>query len=89
MPSIVSKNTRYYYEIDKDGNKVLRHILIGTPDLILQVPADGVTIDVVPPNSVGTEEIKDQSVQLEDLAPEVTDQMADRVTQDDLDKFKV
>ena len=53
------------------------------------VPADGVTIDTVPPDSVGTRQIEDGSVLLEDLNKEVLDNMADRVTQDDLDDFNV
>ena len=70
MKSIVSKNARYFYEEDEQGNKVLRHILIGSQANVLTVP-DGVTIDVVPDNSVGTDQIKDGSVKLDDLSEEV------------------
>ena len=77
----------FYYEIDKDGNQVLRHIRVQQRNF--EVPADGITIDTVPPDSVGGEQIVDGSVKLEDLNHEVTDSIADRVTQDDLDGFSV
>lgn len=77
----------FYYETDKEGNQVLRHIRVQQHNF--EVPADGITIDTVPPDSVGTEQIIDKSVKMEDLNPEVTDSIADRVTQDDLDNFEV
>jgi predicted transcriptional regulator len=77
----------FYYDIDKEGNRVLRHIRVQQHNF--EVPADGITIDTVPPDSVGTEQIIDKSVKMEDLNPEVTDSIADRVTQDDLDNFEV
>lgn len=95
MKSIVSKNTRYFYEEDKDGNKVLRHILIGSAENILLVPSDGVTIDVVPENAVGSAQIINDTVEEEDLKPELRDKIndglsgADRVSQEDLDAFRV
>ena len=52
-------------------------------------PADGITIDTVPPDSVGTEQIVDESVTMDDLHPDVKDSIADRVTSDELDHFKV
>lgn len=90
MPSIVSKNTRYFYEVDKQGNKIIRHILIGSPENILQIPSDGhITIDTLPADSVGSEQIENESVEMEDLSPRVKEQMADRVSQQDLDNFQV
>ena len=77
----------FYYEIDKDGNQVLRHIRVQQRSF--DVPADGITIDTVPPDSVGTEQIVDESVTMDDLHPEVKDSIADRVTSDELDHFKV
>ena len=77
----------FYYETDEDGNQVLRHIRVQQRSF--EVPADGIIIDTVPPDSVGTEQIIDKSVKLEDLNQEVTDSIADRVTQDDLDGFEV
>lgn len=44
------------------------------------------------PDSVGTEEIKNDSVEMEDLNKKVKDTMLtgdDRVTQDDIDEFNV
>ena len=77
----------FYFDIDKDGNQVLRHIRVQQRSF--EVPADGITIDTVPPDSVGTEQIIDKSVKMEDLNQEVTDSIADRVTQDELDGFHV
>lgn len=77
----------FYYEIDKDGNQVLRHIRVQQRNF--EVPADGITIDTVPPDSVGTEQIVDESVMMDDLHPEVKDSIADRVTSEELDHFKV
>lgn len=77
----------FYYEIDKEGNRVLRHIRVQQHNF--EVPADGITIDTVPPDSVGTDQIVDKSVKLEDLNDEVTDSIADRVTGEELDQFKV
>lgn len=90
MPSIVSKNTRYFYEVDEQGNKIIRHILIGSPENILQIPSDGqITIDTLPADSVGSKQIENESVEMEDLSPRVKEQMAERVSQQDLDKFQV
>lgn len=44
---------------------------------------------VAPADSVGSEEIKDESVEMEDLSPGVKEQMAERVTQEDLAGFQV
>ena len=55
----------FYYETAADGTRTLRHIRVN--QRTYNVPADGVTIDTIPPNSVGSEEIKDGSVKAEDL----------------------
>lgn len=50
------------------------------------------TLDVVPPNSVGTEQIVDDSVKMEDLNSEVKDEMVtkeNRVTAEELAAFEV
>lgn len=84
MPSIVSKNTRYFYEVDKQGNKIIRHILIGSPENILQIPSDGqITIDTLPADSVGSEQIKDETVELRDLSPEAREAMENQFATDD------
>ena len=77
----------FYFEIDKDGNQVLRHIRVQQRSF--DVPADGVTIDTVPPDSVGTEQIINEGVMMDDLHPEVKDSIADRVTSEELDHFRV
>lgn len=84
---LVNTPLHFYTEITEDGTEVLRHIRV--QQRVYNVPADGVTIDTVPPDSVGTRQIEDGSVQMEDLNKEVLDNMADRVTQDDLDDFNV
>ena len=79
----------FYYETDKDGKRVLRHIRFYQHNF--QVPADGITIDVVPDNSVGSEQIKDGTVEMQDLSKDVKEQLspAERVTQDELNNFNV
>ena len=84
---LVNAPLHFYTERTDDGAEVLRHIRV--QQRIFDVPADGVTIDTVPPDSVGSRQIEDGSVQLEDLNKDVLDNMADRVTQEDLDNFKV
>lgn len=77
----------FYYEIDKNGKQVLRHIRVQQRSF--EVPADGITIDVVPPDSVGTEQIEDGSIMMDDLNKDVKDNIADRVSSDELDGFQV
>jgi len=84
---LVNAPLHFYTETAEDGTEVLRHIRV--QQRVFNVPADGITIDTVPPDSVGTRQIEDGSVMLDDLNPEVKDNMADRVTQEDLDNFKV
>jgi hypothetical protein len=84
---LVNAPLHFYTERTDDGAEVLRHIRV--QQRTFDVPADGVTIDTVPPDSVGSRQIEDGSVQLEDLNKDVLDNMADRVTQEDLDNFKV
>lgn len=50
------------------------------------------TLDIVPADSVGSKEIKDDAVMMEDLNSSVKEEMmtqSDRVTKDDLDNFVV
>lgn len=65
---LVPASMHFYYETTDDGTNILRHIRVN--QRTFQVPADGVTIDTVPPDSVGTEQIADGSVQMEDLSPD-------------------
>ena len=51
-----------------------------------------VTADTMPENSVGTEQIKEDSIMMDDLNSEVRDNMltpSDRVTEEDLANFEV
>ena len=64
---LVNAPMHFYTETKGDGTEVLRHIRVQQKNF--EVPADGVTIDVVPPDSVGTEEIRDGGVHMEDLDP--------------------
>ena len=84
---LVNAPLHFYTERADDGAEVLRHIRV--QQRTFDVPADGVTIDTVPPDSVGSRQIQDGGVQLEDLNKDVLDNMADRVTQEDLDDFNV
>ena len=90
LESIQEGNQRYYYK-QKDGQNLLIGSIVGKRHIVIRFPA-GSTIDVVPPNSVGTDELKDGGVEMEDLNDDVKDTMLtsdDRVTPDDIDKFDV
>lgn len=58
----------FYYETAEDGTRILRHIRVN--QRTYQVPSDGVTIDTLPADSVGSAQIEDGSVQMEDLSPD-------------------
>ena len=90
LDSIQEGNQRYYYK-QKDGQNLLIGSIVGKRHLIIRFP-EGSTIDVVPPDSVGTRQIQDDSVEMEDLNQKVKDKMMtddDRVTQQDIDNFNV
>lgn len=78
----------FYYETDKDGKRVLRHIRVNWHQF--EVPADGVTVEI-PEGSVGSKEIEDESVEMQDLSKDVKEKLspAERVTQDELNNFNV
>lgn len=59
----------FYYETAADGTRTLRHIRVN--QRTYNVPADGVTIDTVPPDSVGSKQIIDHSVGSDDLDPTI------------------
>ena len=77
---LVPSTLHFYYETQDDGTNVLRHIRVN--QRTFDVPADGVTIDVVPPDSVGTEQIEDGSLQLQDLSPEAREAMENKFATD-------
>ena len=62
----------FYYETDPEtGSNILRHIRAN--QRTLEVPEEGITIDDLPPNIIGTEQIKDGTIQPEDLSGLVQD----------------
>ena len=69
LDSIQEGNQRYYYKT-KDGQNLLIGSIVGKRHLVIRFP-EGSTIDVIPPSSVGSEEIVDGSVKHEDLDPEI------------------
>jgi hypothetical protein len=71
--ALVNAPLHFYYEVTTDGAEVLRHIRVQQRKF--DVPADGVTIDVVPSNSVGTEQIKNGTIQTEDISLEMKDKL--------------
>lgn len=84
----VNAPLHFYYDTNAAGKRVLRHIRVNWHQF--EVPADGVTVDTVPADSVGSAQIEDNSVMMEDLNDDVKEQLApaERVTQQDLDGFK-
>lgn len=75
----------FYYETI-DGQRILRHIRVNWHEF--EVPADGVTVEI-PEGSVGTREIEDEGVEMQDLSKDVREKLspAERVTQDELNNF--
>lgn len=69
LDSIQEGNQRYYYK-EKDGQNLLIGSIVGKRHLVIRFP-EGSTIDVIPPNSVDSDAIKDGSVKHEDLDPEI------------------
>jgi hypothetical protein len=69
LESIQEGNQRYYYK-QKDGQNLLIGAIVGKRHLVIRFPA-GSTIDVIPKDSVGTDEIKDGGVHQEDLDPNI------------------
>ena len=66
LPYIVCNGARYYYEPKQDGTNQLRAQVFGKSRLVIRYP-EGSTIDTVPANAVGSAQIEDGSVQLQDL----------------------
>lgn len=69
LESIQEGNQRYYYKT-KDGQNLLIGSIVGKRHLVIRFP-EGSTIDVIPPNAVDSDAIKDGSVKHEDLDPEI------------------
>lgn len=90
LESIQEGNQRYYYKTVDGQNKLIGSI-VGKRHLVIRFP-EGSTIDVLPPDTVGSREIKNDSVEMEDLNSRVKDAMVtdkDRVTQEQIDNFEV
>ena len=68
LDSIQEGNQRYYYKTEGGQNKLIGSI-VGKRHLVIRFP-EGSTIDVVPPDSVGTDQIIDGAVQTEDISPD-------------------
>lgn len=85
LDSIQEGNQRYYYK-QKDGQNLLIGSIVGKRHLVIRFP-EGSTIDVVPPDSVGTEEIKDGAVEMEDLNDNVRNAMLTGITQEQFDNI--
>lgn len=80
--SLVNAPLHFYTEVQSDGTEVLRHIRVQQRNF--RVPTDGgITIDTIPPDSVGTEQIEDGSVQMQDLSPEAREAMENQFATDD------
>lgn len=90
LESIQEGNQRYYYK-QKGGQNLLIGAIVGKRHLVIRFP-EGSTIDVIPPNSVDSDSIVDDSIEMEDLNKKVKDKMLtddDRVTSQDIDNFNV
>ena len=73
LESIQEGNQRYYYKT-KDGQNLLIGSIVGKRHLVIRFP-EGSTIDVVPPDSVGTEHIADGSVESQDISDDVRNRL--------------
>ena len=73
LDSIQEGNQRYYYKTVDGQNKLIGSI-VGKRHLIIRFP-EGSTIDVVPPSSVGTDQIVDGSVQPQDMSDDVRNRL--------------
>lgn len=73
LESIQEGNQRYYYK-QKDGKNLLIGSIVGKRHLVIRYP-EGSTIDVVPPNSVDSDAIKDGTVQSQDMSDDVRNRL--------------
>lgn len=82
LDSIQEGNQRYYFKRE-DGKNLLYGSIVGKRHMVIRYP-EGSTIDV-PPNSVGTEQLKDGAVKMEDLHADVQQKMNKPIDQQQLD----
>jgi len=85
--ALVNAPLHFYYEVTDDGTNVLRHIRVQQRNF--DVPADGVTIDVVTPDGkiadgkVNSQSVEDETLQLQDFSPEAREAMENNFATDD------
>ena len=65
LKHVLAQQLHLYYEPQDDGTNVLRHIRVN--QRTFNVPSDGITIDTLPDDFIGSEHIKDGTVQEQDL----------------------
>ena len=71
--SLVNAPLHFYSEVLADGTEVLRHIRVQQRTFATPTDGSGVTIDTVPPDSVGTAQITDGSIQTDDISQQMKD----------------
>lgn len=66
---MVPSTLHFYYEPQEDGSNILRHIRVNQRSF--NVPTEGITIDELPADIIGSEHIKDGTVQEQDLSQQL------------------
>ena len=66
MKHMLASQLHLYYETQEDGTNVLRHIRVHQRNF--EVPSEGISIDSLPDNFIGSEQIKDGTVEMADLS---------------------
>ena len=66
LKHVLAQQLHLYYEPQDDGTNVLRHIRVH--QRTLNVPSEGITIETLPDDFIGTEQIKNDTVEMEDLS---------------------
>ena len=74
--------SRYFYKEKEDGTKELVAQLFGKSRYIIRYPK-GSTIDTIPEGSVGSREIEDGGVHMEDLNDSVKDKLPEGYAEDE------
>lgn len=69
LKHVLAQQLHLYYEPQDDGTNVLRHIRVN--QRTFNVPSDGITIDTLPDDFIGSEHIKDGTVQEQDLSQQL------------------
>jgi len=69
LKHVLAHQLHLYYEPQDDGTNVLRHIRVN--QRTFNVPSDGITIDTLPDDFIGSEHIKDGTVQEQDLSQQL------------------